>query len=133
MLRPLLAFHESVVEDAALGYFRDLGYETEFGPDLAPDGKTPERENWNDVVLVERLKAAIDRLNPHLSADAREDAYRKVLRSESPSVVVSNRRFHEVFANGIDVETRKKEGRIAGDKAWLVDFKHPENNDWLVS
>ncbi|EQD47997.1 type i restriction enzyme hindviip r protein, partial [mine drainage metagenome] len=103
-----------------------------FGPDIAPDGKTPERKNWNDVILVGRLADAIDRLNPHFSSDAREDALRKVLRAESPSLVLSNRRFHEFLADGVDVETRSKEGRIAGDKAWLADFDHPENNDWLV-
>ncbi|EQD53444.1 protein containing Restriction endonuclease, type I, EcoRI, R subunit/Type III, Res subunit, partial [mine drainage metagenome] len=64
--------------------------------------------------------------------DAREDALRKVLRTNSPSLVLSNRRFHELLANGIDVETRQEEGRIAGDKAWLVDFEHPEDNDWLA-
>ncbi len=132
MQRPLLTFHESVVEEAALGYFRDLGYETKFGPDIAPDGTVPERQNWNEVVLVERCKATIDRLNLHLSPDAREVALRKVLRTDSSNLVISNRRFHELFANGIDVETRRKEGRIAGDKAWLVDIEHPENNDWLV-
>jgi type I restriction enzyme R subunit len=130
--RPLLTFHESVVEEAALGYFRDLGYGTKFGPDIAPDGKQKERENWNDVVLVSRLKSAIDRINPQLTADAREDALRKVLRSDTPSLIQSNRRFHEFLANGVDVETRGKDGRIRGDKAWLVDFDHPENNDWLV-
>jgi type I restriction enzyme R subunit len=129
---PLRTFHESVVEEAALGYFRKLGYETKFGPDIAPDGRTPERQNWNDVVLLGRLRVAVDRLNPHLSTDAREDAVRKVLRAESPILVLSNRRFHEFLAEGVDVETRRQQGRIAGDKAWLVDFDHPENNDWLV-
>ena len=132
MQQPLLTFHESVVEEAALGYFRELGYATEFGPDIAPDGKEKERENWNDVVLDDRLKAAIDRINPKLTTDARKDALRKVKRAESPNHVLSNRRHHEFLANGIDVETRRAEGRIAGDKAWLVDFEHPENNDWLV-
>jgi type I restriction enzyme R subunit len=132
MFRPLVTIHESVVEEAALGYFRELGYETKFGPDIAPDGKEKERENWNDVVLVDRLKEAVDRINPHLTADAREDAFRKVLRSDSPSIILSNRRFHEFLANGIDIETRRGGGRIAGDKAWLVDFERPENNDWLV-
>jgi type I restriction enzyme R subunit len=132
MFRPPLTFHESVVEGAALGYFRELGYETKFGPDIAPDGRAPERQNWNDVVLIDRLKAAIDRINPHISAEAREDAFRKVQRTESPNLIVSNRRFHDLLANGVDVETRRKEGRIAGDKAWLADFAHPEKNDWLV-
>lgn len=123
---------EQDVEDTALALFRDLGYETRFGPDIAPDGKAPERQNWNDVIFLDRFKAAIDRLNPHLSAEAREDAARKVLRAESPSVVLSNRRFHGFLSNGVDVETRRTDGRVAGDKAWLVDFEHPEKNDWLV-
>ena len=120
------------MEDAAVALFRGLGYATRLGQEIAPDGIASERQNWNDVVLVGRLKAAIDRINAHLSADAREDAIRKVLRGESPSLTVSNRRFHDFLANGIDVETRRKDGRIAGDKAWLVDFDHPEKNDWLV-
>lgn len=132
MPRPSSTFNEGVVEEAALGYFRALGYETKFGPDLAPDGRTPERKNWNDVILVERLTTAIGRFNPHLSPEAREDALRRVLRADSPSPVLSNRRFHEFFANGVEVETRQKEGRIAGDTAWLADFSDPGNNDWLV-
>ncbi len=132
MFRQPLGFHESVVEEAALVYFRELGFQTKFGPDIAPDGKEKERENWNDVVLVGRLKAAIDRINPHLTADAREDAFRKALRADSPNLLLSNRRFQDFLANGIDVETRRTEGRIAGDKAWLVDFEGPENNDWLA-
>jgi type I restriction enzyme R subunit len=130
--RPLLTFHESVVEEAALGYFHDLGYETKFAPDIAPDGKEKERENWNDVILPGRLKAAIDGLNPHLGSDTREEVLRKVLRAESSSLTVSNRRLHEFLVNGLDVETRQRDGRIAGDKAWLIDFDHPEKNDWLV-
>ena len=130
--RPQMTFHESVVEEAALGYFSDLGYETKFGPDSAPDKKEREREDWNDVVLVGRLKAAIARINPHFTADAREDALRKILRSDTLSLIPSNRRFHEFLANGVDVETRGKDGRIKGDKAWLADFDHAENNDWLA-
>ena len=132
MLPPPPSFNEGVVEDAALGYFRALGYEVRFGPEIAPDGKAPERKNWNDVVLVQRLTAAIARLNPHLSAEAREDALHRILRADSPSLALSNRRFHEFFANGVELETRQKEGRIAGDTAWLADFDHPGNNDWLV-
>ena len=132
MKRPPLTFHESVVEEAALGYFRELGYETKFGPRYRPrrgNARAPELGPRN---LADRLKAAVDRINPHLSTDTREDAFRKVLRSENPSLVLSNRRFHELFTDGEGIETRREEGRIARDTAWLVDFEHPENNDWLV-
>jgi type I restriction enzyme R subunit len=121
-----------VVEEAALGYFRNLGYETKFGPDLAPDSTTPERKNWNDVVLADRLSAAVGRINPSLSADAREDVVRKALRAESQNLILSNRRFHDLYTNGVDLETRGRDGRVVGDKAWLVDFNNPDRNDWLV-
>jgi type I restriction enzyme R subunit len=128
----LTVISERDVEEAALALFRELGFETKFGPDLAPDARAPERTNWDEVVLLARLRTAIDRLSPHLSVEAREDAFRRVLRSDSSNLVLSNRHFHEFLANGLDIETRRGEGRIAGDKAWLVDFDHPEKNDWLV-
>ena len=132
MFRPPLTFRERVVEEAALGYFRDLGYETKFGPDIAPDGAEKERENWNDAVLIERLKAAIDRINPDLSPEARDDAFRIALRSESPDLLHSNRRFHEFLSNGIDVEVRGTDSRPRTVQVRVVDFDHPEKNDWLV-
>jgi type I restriction enzyme, R subunit len=131
----LTRFTESVVEEAAIGYFRDLGYEWKFGPNCAPDAPSEdsrERERWDESVLVGRLRASIKRLNPNLSAEAQEDAVRKVVRVESQSLVLSNRRFHQLFAEGVDVESRRKDGRIAGEKVWLADFDNPERNDWLV-
>jgi type I restriction enzyme, R subunit len=128
-------FHESEVEEAAIGYFQDLGYNQRFGPDIAPDAASQdskERERWDDTVLVGRLRAAIDRLNPSLSPEVREDAFRKVRRVDNPGLVLTNRRFHALFSEGIDVESRRGDGRIAGDKAWLADFEAPERNDWLV-
>jgi len=77
---------ESVVEEAAIAYFKALGYDYRSGLDIAPDGPNPERENYQAVILEGRLRAALARVNPHLGADALEDAARKVLRPESPSL-----------------------------------------------
>jgi len=123
---------ESIVEQAAIDWFRGLGYQYLPGPDIACDGPYPERESYADVLLVDRLRSALDRLNPDIPAEALEDAFRKVTRPDSPSLIVNNRQFHKMLTEGVDVEYRNEEGRIVGDKVWLVDFADSERNDWLV-
>jgi type I restriction enzyme R subunit len=72
------------------------------------------------------------RLNPGVPAGALDEALRKVLRAETQSLVENNRRFHRMLTDGIDVEYRRDDGSIAGDKVWLVDFADPAKNDWLA-
>lgn len=123
---------ESVVEEAALDWFKELGYQHLPGPDIACDGTRPERASYADVILSDRLLAALRALNPGIPGEALEDAFKKVTRSESPSLILNNRQFHRMLADGVDVEYRNKEGRVVGDKVWLVDFQDPERNNWLV-
>jgi type I restriction enzyme R subunit len=125
---------ESDVEQAALDIFEELDYKTVYGPGIAPspEGTKPERENYSDVVLVERLAMAIDKLNPAIPKEAKEEAVKKVLRVESPKLIVNNQVFHRMLVNGVDVEYRRKDGGIAGDKVWLFDFSKPENNEFLA-
>ena len=123
---------EATVEEAGLGWFEDLGYETKFGSEIAPDGPAPERVNFGDVLLLGRLRNALARLNPHLSEETREEVIAKLRQSETPSLVEENRRIHRMIVDGVDVEVTRDDGSIAGDKAWLIDFDDPENNDWLT-
>ncbi|NQT48379.1 MAG: type I restriction endonuclease subunit R, partial [Chloroflexi bacterium] len=123
---------ESVVEEAAIEWLTDLGYDYLPGPDIAFDGPCPERDGYADVVLVGRLRSALERLNPGIPAEALEDAFRKVTRPDSPSLVINNRQFHKMLTEGMDVEYRHEDGRIVGDKVRLIDFAEPDNNDWLV-
>ncbi|WP_332445703.1 type I restriction endonuclease subunit R [Dehalococcoides mccartyi] len=123
---------ESIVEEATLGWFKDLGYQYLLGPDIACDGVAPERASYGDVVLLKRLQTAMIALNPNIPVEALEDAFEKVTRSESPSMVLNNRKFHKMLVDGIDVEYRLDDGRIVGDKAWLIDYENLERNDWLV-
>ena len=58
------ALHESEVEEAALSWFDSLGYAVVHGEEIAPEGAHAERESFGDVLLVQRLRDAIDRLNP---------------------------------------------------------------------
>lgn len=71
---------ENTVEDAALSWFSNLGYSVLHSPDIAPGEPNAERDSFSDVVLVGRLRDAINRLNPKTPPDARDEALRKVLR-----------------------------------------------------
>ena len=121
---------ETQIESICLEYLRELRYDFLYGPDISPDGMFFERL-YNEVVLVNRLKSAIDRLNPLISADAREEALKKVLRTTSPNLLINNETFHQYLTEGIDIEYRK-DGNIRGDKVYLVDFNDVNNNEFLA-
>ncbi len=128
----MTSFTESEVEEAALEILSELGYKILHGPEIAPDGLHPERQSYSDVVLIERLRNAIIRLNTTIPEEARDEAIKKILRSESPHLIINNRSFHKMLVDGVDVEYRRKDGSIAGDKVWLFDFKNPQNNEFLA-
>ncbi len=127
-----MPLNESTVEDAALGWFSDLGYAVGHGPEMAPGEPAAERTSFGEVVLVERLRTAIHKLNPGVPADAQEEALRKVLRLATPSLVQTNRAFHALLRDGVDVEYARKDGTLKYDKVVLVDFANETANDWLA-
>lgn len=123
---------EAALEQMALDELGGLGYFHATDKEIGPDGSAPEREFYGDVVLVGRLKAAIDALNPHIPKDAREDALRKVLATENPSLIAENRRLHRLMVDGVPVEYRAGDGTIRGDLVRLIDFQDWSANDWLA-
>jgi type I restriction enzyme, R subunit len=130
----MVAFTESVVEEAALGWLGELGYAVLHGPDIAAGQPAAERNDngYRDVILENRFRRALARLNPDLPPEALEDAYRKLTKADAPSLIERNRSVHRMLVDGVTVEYRRKDGSIAGAQAWLVDFGDPDNNDWLA-
>jgi type I restriction enzyme R subunit len=130
----LAGFTESVVEEAALEWLAALGYAVLHGPQIAAGEARAERNDsgYRDVVLDGRLRAALVRLNPDLPPEALEDAYRKLMRLDAPSLIERNRAVHRMLVDGITVEFRRKDGSIGGAQARLIDFDEPAQNDWLA-
>ena len=128
----LNTIYESDIEEASLEWLAELGYTVLHGPDIAPDSPNAERSTYKEVFLKRRLQDAVARLNPKIPADAQEEAIRKVLNPDFPSLVQNNRAFHEMLVDGIEVEYRQPNGTIRGDRVRLIDFDTPENNDWLA-
>jgi len=121
---------EADIEQIALELLAAQGYACLPGSALLASA-TPEREAM-EVLLLERLQQAVNKLNPDLPLDAREEALRKLRRAESPELLAQNERFHKCLTEGVDVSFRTGEGNIRNDKVWLLDFQHPERNDWLA-
>jgi type I restriction enzyme R subunit len=127
-------FTESIVEDVALTWLEALGYAVLSGPAIAFGQPAAERSdpNYRDVVLEGRLRQALVRLNPELPPEALEDAYRKLTRTDAPSLIERNRAIHRMLVDGVTVEYRREDGSIAGAQARVLDFDDPDNDDWLA-
>jgi type I restriction enzyme, R subunit len=124
-------FSEDIVESASIETLKSLGWLYLQGDVIAPDGASPQRPSYSDAVLLNRLESWIEQINPSIPEEARAEAVRQVLISESSNAVEENRRIHRLITNGVDVEQRA-DGRIVGVKVWLVDFDCVDANDWLV-
>ena len=122
---------ESVVEAAALDWFRKLGYNVVGGPDMPP-GAGALRAGYGDVVLAPVLRGAVARLNPGLPAEAHDDAVRRLTRPEGSTLEARNRAFHRMAVDGVTVEYRDGGGAVRGAQARVLDFDAPDGNDWLA-
>ena len=122
---------ESAVENFAIKLLEQQGYQYLYGPDIAPDGDKPLRESFEEVLLLDCIMNAIDRINPDVPPDAREDALKQLQRISSPELIANNEQFHRMLTEGIKV-TYHEEGHTRGDLVWLIDFHDPDNNDFIV-
>ena len=123
---------EAELEEMLLQNFKRLGYQRSSDAEIGPDGTSPERESYADVILRRRLVAAIEKLNPHIPSEARQDAIKSLVATGTPSLVEENRRLHRYMVEGVEVEYYETDGTIRGDTVQLIDYETFEVNDWLV-
>lgn len=123
---------ENHIEEFTLEILQALGYQYIHGPVLSPDGDFPERSDYSHVLLKERLRACIQKLNPGIPPEIQEHALKDVLRIQSTDVLTNNEIFHHYLTDGIPVNFRTN-GEERNDYVWLIDFREVLNNDFLVS
>ncbi|MFS0614236.1 type I restriction endonuclease subunit R [Lederbergia ruris] len=121
-------FTEAFLEEAVIEILQGMDYEYIFGPDIGQDGSP---RDYRSVILEERLRDALFAINRHLPDEALEEAYRKIITFNSPSLTENNRYFHTLLIEGIDVSFRTDDG-IKTEKAFIIDFAQPEQNDFLA-
>ena len=123
---------ESEVEDAALEWLARLGWTVVHGPDIAPEAPGAERPDYGAVVLEQRLRDALARLNPGFPPSALDEAFNKLVNPEGVSLETCNRAIHRMLVEGVNVECRGDDGVIRGMQVHVIDFEEPSNNDWLA-
>lgn len=123
--------NEAQIEEFTIRTLQGLGYEYQDGLELSPEESHPERQSYGDVLLKDRLTQAIERINPHIPADIRNQAQRELQNIASPDLISNNETFHRFLTEGITVEYIKN-GETKGEQLWLIDWKSPENNEFLA-
>jgi type I restriction enzyme R subunit len=123
---------ENIIETFAIELLEKLGYGYIYGPEIAPGEEKAERESFEQIILAERLKSAIQRINPDIPSNAQQEALKEVLRISSPELLSNNETFHRLLTEGVPV-SKRVEGDDRGDRVWLIDFKNPFNNEFVVA
>ena len=123
---------EDHLEQHVIDLFKKHGFSYVYGPDIAFDGTVPEREaSFGDVVLIDRLRQAVARINPGVAEGLREEAIKKVLRLDNQNLIDNNEKFHGYLTNGVEVEEMAG-GVRRGKKVWLVDYENIDRNEFVV-
>lgn len=117
---------ESTIEEFMIELLESQEFEY-----LSPEDQEKERLDLGEVVLKDRLKQAIGRINPSIPEEAKEQALRLVLNLPSQNLMDNNEAFHRMLTEGIEVEVMGTDG-VKGEKVQLVDFGNIANNEFLV-
>ena len=125
-------FNEDDLEQVALEWLQSLGYDYKKGSEISVTGLAPERKSDKDVVLHERLEKALRKINSDIHPRFIEKAIHELTLEKSPNLLENNLTFHENLINGIEVEDYDNEGQSIVEIVKIVDFEHPQNNDFLA-
>lgn len=127
---------ENHIEALAIDQLENLDYTYVYGPTLAPDAEEyneNKRESFEQVLLLNKLKEAVQRINPDIPEYSRMEAIREIQRIAAPDLLTNNETFHRYLTEGIPV-SKQVDGEERGDKVMLLDFKNLENNEfWVVN
>jgi type I restriction enzyme R subunit len=126
---------DQLVEQPAVGLFAELGWsavsasEETFGAI-----GTLSRETKGEVVLVSRLRAALESLNPALPPEAITAAVDELIRDRlAMSLEAANREVYLLLKEGIRVSVPDRErGGQKMERLRVMDWEQPENNDFLL-
>lgn len=122
----------TLTEQPLIDWLKKLGYDHEFGPDLAPGGALQERNSFREVLLLPRLQRSLRRLNSTLPDSAIEDAVAQLVGFEHPNLVIANKEIYRMLTEGARVEVKSKAGESKGEIVRVFDFDNPPNNEFLV-
>ena len=123
--------NEQQLEDLCIGWCQEIGWQFVHGPNIGPDGDRPERADYRQVVLRDRLLAALARINAHVPLEALDQAVHALLTINEPVLVRRNQEFHRLLLAGVPVAFSVGEAK-KHDLVHLIDFANPRNNEFLL-
>ncbi|MDV7106252.1 type I restriction endonuclease subunit R [Vibrio sp. TH_r3] len=126
---------EDQLEQECIRWFTEQGYLYKNGYDIAPDGDSPERDDYHQVVLKQRLLNQLAIINPELPIEALNDVVNTISLPDTPILIKNNRTFHKFVIEGVPVEytvVEDGESKTKHTHAQLMDFANPDNNEFLV-
>ncbi len=122
---------ENIIEQSAIELLQLQGWAYANGRELSPEGLFCERENYQQIILTNRLRTAIAKINPHIPPDAQEAAVQKVLRIYSPVLLHNNEEFHRLLVEKVKIPYQQN-GYERSHEVALIDFENTDNNQFLV-
>lgn len=134
-LMPHAYTEDQLVEQPAIGLFEELGWTTVSATEESFGATgTLLRETKGEVVLVSRLRAALERLNPALPPDAVAAAVDELTHDRSAmGLAAANREGYLLLKEGIKVSVPDRErGGQKTERLRVIDWEHPANNDFLL-
>jgi type I restriction enzyme R subunit len=127
---------DHLVEQPALALLAELGWHTACGSEetFAPEGGSLGRRDRREVVLLPRLRAALERLNPGQPPEAISAALEELSRNRSAmGLVAANREVYGLLKDGVLVSVPDLErGGLNKVRLRVVDWDRPAENDWLA-
>jgi type I restriction enzyme, R subunit len=122
---------ENHIEAFCIAVIQSMGWEYIHGLAIAPGAEKAERESFEQIILIERLRKAVGILNPHIPKEAQEQAIQKVLRIYSPDLLFNNETFHQYLVEKVKVPYQK-DGYERSYEVALIDFDNVANNEFLT-
>ncbi len=122
--------NESHIEVADINFFVDnLGY-THIN---AWEKQLLDRKSLKEVVLKDRLKRSLQKLNEHIPESCIDYAISELTKSRaSISPVLANKEVYELIRNGVQVTYKNNLGREEDDYVRILDFSPANENDFLL-
>jgi len=122
---------ENIIEESAIEILQSQGWDYVNGKEISPEGLFCERESFGEIILANRLREAVAKLNPHILFDAQEAAVQKVLRIYSSDLLHNNEEFHKLLVEKVKIPYHK-DGYERSHEVALIDFENTANNQFLV-
>ena len=126
----------ALVEQPAIALFAELGYETKnvFHERFGGTTATLGRETSNEVVLIPRLRVALEKLNPGIASDALTSAIEALVQDRAAmSPAQANREVYRLLKDGVKVSYQDEDGNDADETVRVIDWKNPEANDFFLA